>query len=312
MQDRLVLEALRDAFLARRARPWRCTTSSPPPPSTSTGDESEDAASATCVKATRSGWRGATPAAGSRRPRLPLHRHGVRDRRQREHIIDLSDRGLHGHLEVAARRQAQAVDPGRRQELGADGARRQDLRARAERGRHSKISVSRDTINAVSAAASLAIGVGGTAGVAVSGAGAVAQNVILTQDQCLRPGQRARQRRRRDGQRRQHVEDLVRGGGGLAGHRRRRRGGRGRLDRHLRGAQLHRLDPGRHRDAGRRCRPTCKNTSVAAGGDLTLTSLADQTINSVVFAGSVAVGRGRDGRRGRQRLGRLGREQDRR
>ena len=43
-----------------------------------------------------------------------------------------------------------------------------------------KISVSRDTINAVSAAASLAVGVGGTAGIAVSGAGAVAQNVILT------------------------------------------------------------------------------------------------------------------------------------
>jgi hypothetical protein len=43
-----------------------------------------------------------------------------------------------------------------------------------------KIGVSRNTINAVSAAASLAAGIGGTAGVAVAGAGAVAQNVILS------------------------------------------------------------------------------------------------------------------------------------
>src|SRR5690606_34562439 len=43
-----------------------------------------------------------------------------------------------------------------------------------------RISVSRNTINAISAAASLAAAFGGSAAPAIAGAGAVAQNVILT------------------------------------------------------------------------------------------------------------------------------------
>ena len=42
------------------------------------------------------------------------------------------------------------------------------------------VSVNRNSINAISVAASVAVGVGGEVGVAVSGAGAVAQNVILS------------------------------------------------------------------------------------------------------------------------------------
>src|SRR5262249_17517812 len=50
------------------------------------------------------------------------------------------------------------------------------------------ISVSRNTINAVAVAASAAVGIGSGSGFALSGAGAVAQNVILSRTNAYGPG----------------------------------------------------------------------------------------------------------------------------
>ena len=119
------------------------------------------------------------------------------------------DPELHRHLQVAARREAQGLDPRRRPELDAvapDG--KTYVLELNEAG--DKISVSRNTINAVSAAASLAAGIGRHGrdrGQRRRRGGAERDP---DQDQRLRLRQRSRQRRRRDAQRREHLQDRVR------------------------------------------------------------------------------------------------------
>ncbi len=152
-----------------------------------------------------------------------------------------------------------------------------------------KIGVSRETINAVSAAASLAVGIGGSAGIAVSGAGAVSQNVILTKVNAYGEGSVL-----------DSADDLALnatststissaviaaslgiGGGGAAG-----------VGASI-GVAIARNFIGWTPDGQEspaQVRAYLQNTSVEADGDLTLTSLAEQRIQSVVFSGSVAIG----------------------
>lgn len=150
------------------------------------------------------------------------------------------------------------------------------------------LRVSRSTINAVSAAASLAAGIGGSLGIAVSGAGAVAQNVILTKtnayglasvldsadDVSLSATSTA------------NIASAVLaaslgiGGGGTVGV----------------GASIGvsvacnfmGWTPGGS-EIPAEVQAYLKNTSVRTTNDLTLTSLASQAISSVVFAGSAAI-----------------------
>ncbi len=156
----------------------------------------------------------------------------------------------------------------------------------------SQISVSRNTINAVSAAASLAVGVGvGSLGIAVSGAGAVAQNVILTKtnaygvNSVLDSDDDVTVSAASTSKISSAVvaASLAIGGGGAVGV----------------GASIG-ISVARNfigwtpdgTETPAQVQAYLLNTSVAADGDLALTSLASQTINSVVFAGSVAVGLG--------------------
>ncbi len=155
-----------------------------------------------------------------------------------------------------------------------------------------KISVSRNTINAVSAAASLAVGVGiGSAGIAVSGAGAVAQNVILTKtnaygvNSVLDSDEDVTVSAASTSKISSTVvaASLAIGGGGAVG-----------VGASI-GISVARNFIGWTPDGTKtpaQVQAYLLNTSVAADGDLALTSWASQSINSVVFAGSVAVGLG--------------------
>lgn len=154
------------------------------------------------------------------------------------------------------------------------------------------ISVSRNTINAVSAAASLAVGVGGSAGVGVSGAGAVAQNVILTKTNAYSFNSKldSDDDVTVSAESKSKISSTVVaasvaiGGGGAAG-----------VGASI-GVSVARnfigWTPGAATETPAQVQAYLHNTSVAADGDLALTSVASQTINSVVFAGSVAVGLG--------------------
>ncbi len=154
-----------------------------------------------------------------------------------------------------------------------------------------KISVSRGTINAVSAAASLALGVGGAAGITVSGAGAVAQNVILTKtnaygkDSLLGSAGDVTVNAASTSKISSTIvaASLAIGGGGTAG-----------VGASI-GVSVARNFIGWTPDGTNtpaQVQAYLSNTSVSAGGDLKLTSLADQKIGSVVIAGSAAVGLG--------------------
>ncbi|RPH74819.1 MAG: hypothetical protein EHM88_22150, partial [Candidatus Rokuibacteriota bacterium] len=152
----------------------------------------------------------------------------------------------------------------------------------------SKISVSRETINAVSAAASLAIAIGGSGGISVSGAGAVAQNVILTKTNAYG----------RDSVLNSHDDvtvsaastseisaavvaaSLAIGGGGAAG-----------VGASI-GISIARNFIGWTPDGTEtpaQVQAYLQDASVSAVDDLTLTSVAEQTISSIVFAGSAAL-----------------------
>jgi len=158
------------------------------------------------------------------------------------------------------------------------------------------LKVGRDTINAISAAAAFAASFGGTAGVAVSGAGAVAQNVVLTKVNAFADASRL-------GSSTSKVDDvdidarsdstisstvvaaaLAIGGGGTAGV-----GvsiGIGVAQNFI-GWQ-----PGESTPTPAEVQAYLKNTSVQSTGAITQDAIADQTINSTVLAGSVAVGLG--------------------
>ncbi len=153
------------------------------------------------------------------------------------------------------------------------------------------ISVSHTTISAVSAAASLAIGIGGSGGVAVSGAGAVAQNVILTktnayaQDSVLDSYDDVTISAASTSTISSTVvaASLAIGGGGAAG-----------VGASI-GVSIARNFIGWTPDGTEtpaQVQAHLSNTSVKALGDLTLTSLASQRVDSVVFAGSAAVALG--------------------
>ncbi|TVS11137.1 MAG: hypothetical protein EA424_24230, partial [Planctomycetaceae bacterium] len=154
-----------------------------------------------------------------------------------------------------------------------------------------KVSVSRSSINAISAAASLAVGLGGTTGLAVSGAGAVAQNVVLTRTNAYAENSLIESAG--------DVElsatsvsgitstvvaaSLAVGGGGTTGIGASIGVG---VARNFIG-----FKPGGDQPEGQ-VRAYLRNTSVDADGELTQTALAAQTISSLVVAGSVAVGVG--------------------
>ena len=115
-----------------------------------------------------------------------------------------------------------------------------------------KLKVSKNNVNAVSAAAALSAGFGGTTGVAISGAGAVAQNVVLTKTNAY--GQNSIITSADDvalSALPEHDCDRFGSRGGVGGRWRWRDDRGGCFDRHLGRAELHRLDARRdHRVAG--------------------------------------------------------------
>ncbi|MGB8168696.1 MAG: hypothetical protein WCF18_14460, partial [Chthoniobacteraceae bacterium] len=153
-------------------------------------------------------------------------------------------------------------------------------------------SVSQNNINAISAAASLAAGFGGTTGVAISGAGAVAQNVILTKTNAY--GNNSIIQSFADVDLGATSESTISstvvaaslaiGGGGTTGV----------------GASIGIAvarnfigwTPGATTETPAEVRAYLLNSSVTAGDDLTQTATAKQTISSLVVAGSAAVAAG--------------------
>ena len=161
-----------------------------------------------------------------------------------------------------------------------------------------RISVSRGTINALSVAASLAVGIGGgSAGVAVAGAGAVAQNVILSKTDA-------------------HAENSIidsnrfNGSGGAVTLNAESTSG---ISAVVVGASVA-IGGGSYagigvsigvavarnfigwtpdgNEAEGEVQAYLKDTSVDADGALSVTAFADQRIDSLVIAGSAAVGLG--------------------
>ncbi|MGH3580599.1 MAG: hypothetical protein ACRDUB_03375, partial [Mycobacterium sp.] len=156
------------------------------------------------------------------------------------------------------------------------------------------LSVGKNTISAVSAAASVAVGIGGTAGVAVAGAGAVAQNVILgttkayAQDSILNSAGDVSLSADSSSAITSTVLALAAAvGGGQVGV----------------GASIGIAVarnfigwvPGADAATAMQVQAYLEDSPVTAAGDLSLKSLADQTISSFVLAGSVAVGVGVSG-----------------
>ena len=150
------------------------------------------------------------------------------------------------------------------------------------------ISISRQSINAVSSAASLAAAIGGSAGIAVSGAGALSQNVVLTNTNACA-----------DGSVLDSADDITItatststissmviaaslgiGGGGAAG-----------VGASIGVAVAHNFigwTPDRQ-ESPAQVQAYLQNSSANTAGDILLASSADQRIQSVVFAGSVAI-----------------------
>jgi hypothetical protein len=152
-----------------------------------------------------------------------------------------------------------------------------------------KIGVSQSTINAVSAAASLAAGFGGTAGIAVSGAGAVAQNVVLgktsahVQNSALRSADAVDLSATSDASIASTVvaASVAIGIGGTAG-----------IGVSIGVAVARNFigwEPGNEVATPLEVKSQLIDTSVNAAGAVDLVSQANQRINSIVFAGSAAV-----------------------
>ena len=155
----------------------------------------------------------------------------------------------------------------------------------------SSLSVSRSMVNVVTAAASLAAGFGGAAGIAVSGAGAVSQNVVLTHTNAFVDGSKITSAgdMTLNATSQSLITSLVVaasvaiGGGGSTGV----------------GASIGIAvarnyigctpDDGKPRAA---LKAYVEDSTIHASGTLTLGSLAQQTIDSLVFAGSAAVAAG--------------------
>jgi hypothetical protein len=155
-----------------------------------------------------------------------------------------------------------------------------------------KLVVGQDTISAVSAAASLAAGFGGTAGVAVAGAGAVAQNVVLSQanayaqDSVIDSAGDVSFAASSDSTISSIVAaaSLAIGGGGTAGVG---------VSIGIAVAQnFIGWQPGASSETPATVMAYLQDSSVTAGGDLELTADASQSIHSVVVAGSAAVAAG--------------------
>ena len=153
------------------------------------------------------------------------------------------------------------------------------------------LHVSRSTINVISAAASLAAGFGGTTGVAISGAGAVAQNVVLTRTNAFVDSSKLSSAgdvtisAASDSLITSTVAaaSLAIGGGGTTGV--------GvsigiAVARNFIGWTPSGSEPRGEVQA------YIRDSSVLAADDLTLTAFASQTIHSVVLAGSAAVAAG--------------------
>ncbi|MCX7200707.1 MAG: hypothetical protein NTW37_22665, partial [Proteobacteria bacterium] len=156
----------------------------------------------------------------------------------------------------------------------------------------SVLRVSTTTVNAVSAAASLAAGFGGSTGVAISGAGAVAQNVILTRTNAY--GQNSLISSSDDVSLSASstssisstvaAASLAIGGGGSTGVG---------VSIGVSVAQnFIGWTPGASTSTPAQVQAYLKDSSVRADGDLTHSALARQTIQSVVLAGSAAVAAG--------------------
>jgi hypothetical protein len=151
-----------------------------------------------------------------------------------------------------------------------------------------QVKVSRTTINAVSAAASVALGFGGTAGVAFAGAGAVSHNEVLTRTNAYIDLSRvtASDDVTLDAQSSSAIDATVAaaavavGGGGTAG-----------VGAAI-GVSVARNLIGDATDDANEVAAWVSDSAVSAGGDLSVTAIADQTIGSVVLAGAAAVGVG--------------------
>jgi len=154
------------------------------------------------------------------------------------------------------------------------------------------IGVSRSTINSVSIAASVAIGVGiGGVGIAVAGAGAVSQNVVLTKVNAFATNSEidSAGNVKIDAKSTSTISSVVVSVAAAVGV------GQGvgvgvsigiAVARNFIG-----WTPDGLQDAAE-VYATLNDTSVLAAGELSLTSLASQQIDSIVIAGSIAVGVG--------------------
>jgi len=154
------------------------------------------------------------------------------------------------------------------------------------------LSVGKNTISAVSAAASVAVGIGGTVCVAVAGAGAVAQNVVLgttkayAEDSVLHSAGNVSLSADSSSGINSTVLALAAavGGGSTVG-----------VGASIGVAVARNFigwTPGADAATAMQVQAYLEDTPVVAAGDLSLKSLADQTISSFVLAGSVAVGVG--------------------
>ena len=188
------------------------------------------------------------------------------------------------------------LDAGKRWSLVAPDGRTFILELELELNGDTLLSVGRDTINAVSAAAALAAGFGGDAGVAISGAGAVAQNVVLTKVDAYADNSKIGSAANKVGDVTLDARSgstinstvvaasLAIGGGGDAGVG---------VSIGIAVAQnFIGWEPGASTSTPAEVEAYLKDTSLQSGGALSLTSTAAETINSIVIAGSVAVGVG--------------------
>jgi hypothetical protein len=156
------------------------------------------------------------------------------------------------------------------------------------------LSVGKNTINAISAAAAVAVGLGGDVGVAVSGAGAVAQNVILGSTEAYAQDSKITSAgdvslRAESGS---AISSTVLALSAAAGVAIAEGAGFGASIGVAVARNFIGWVPGADAATPLQVESYLEDTPVHALGNLSLTSLADQSINSFVLAGSVAIAGG--------------------
>ena len=188
------------------------------------------------------------------------------------------------------------VDPGNSWELTSPDGTTYALQ-RTSAGGSLALSVGKDTINAISAAASVAVGIGGDIGLGLSGAGAVAQNVILgstnayAQDSKLTSAGDVSL----SAQSASTISSTVVALSAAAGVAIAEGAGFGASIGIAVARNFIGWEPGADAATPLEVQSFLDDTPVQAVGNLSLTSLADQDINSFVLAGSVAIAIGSAG-----------------